>query len=182
MDSMAESYVATFDPNYSPSLAAKVGSYLVGNHDGRGYRIGIACGRFNGGITVRLLEAALGALYETGVERSDVTVAWAPGAFELPFLARCFATTSRPVDAIIALGAVIRGDTGHYEVVSGECARGIQHVQLTTGVPVVFGVLTTNNLEQALDRSRDDDTNKGRESALAALEMLSVTRQGPLAR
>ena len=160
-------------------VAVKVGTSVEGNHDGRGRRIGVAAARFNGAITLRLLDGALGALAETGVERRDVVLAWAPGAFELPLLARLMIGASRPVDAVIALGAVIRGDTGHYDLVAGECARGIQDVQLRTGVPVVFGVLTTENLDQALARSLSDHTNKGREAALTALEMISLTDQFP---
>ena len=158
-------------------VAQRVGTALEASHDGRGRRIGIAAGRFNGAITLRLLEGTLAALAEAGVERRDVVLAWAPGAFELPLLAQTMIGASRPVDAVIALGAVIRGDTGHYELVAGECARGIQDVQLTTGVPVVFGVLTTENLDQALVRSLPDHTNKGREAALTALEMISLVEQ-----
>ncbi len=155
-------------------FAARVGHMLEGSHDGRGRRVGVACARFNGAITLRLLEGALAALDEAGVDRRDVVLAWAPGAFELPVLAQAMIRSPRPVDAVITLGAVIRGDTGHYDLVAGECARGVQSVQLATGVPVVFGVLTTENLEQALERSLADDTNKGREAALTALEMVSL--------
>jgi 6,7-dimethyl-8-ribityllumazine synthase len=175
---MTASNKTRFDPSVGESLRARVGEYLEGTHDGRGLRIGIVCSRFNGGITTRLLSGALDALYESGVERRDVALAWAPGAFELPLLAWSLASGSRPVDAVITLGAVVRGETGHYEVVAGECARGVQDVQLRLGVPVVFGVLTTNTVEQALERSRPDETNKGREAAYTALEMVSVLRQG----
>lgn len=171
-----------FDPSIIESLRTRVGEQLEGNASGRGLRIGVACGRFNGGITARLLEGALQVLEHSGVDRSDITLAWVPGAFEIPLLAQAFATGPRAVDAVITLGAVIRGDTGHYEVVAGECARGVQDVQLRTGVPVVFGVLTTNTVEQALERSLPDDTNKGRESAFTAIEMVSLLRQGSLAR
>jgi len=175
---MTSSDETAFDAAWSEQLREKVGSYLHGGHDGRGLRVGIACGRFNGGVTLRLLEAAISTLRECGVDKSDIVVAWAPGAFELPLLARAFATATRPCDAVITLGAVIRGDTGHYEVVAGECARGVQDVQLTTGVPVIFGVLTTNTVDQALERSLPDDSNKGRESALTALEMATILREG----
>jgi 6,7-dimethyl-8-ribityllumazine synthase len=171
-----------FDPRIIEVLRTRVGEQLEGSASGRGFRIGVACGRFNGAITARLLEGALQALEEAGVDRSDITLAWVPGAFEIPLLAQAFATGPRAVDAVITLGAVIRGDTGHYEVVAGECARGVQDVQLRTGVPVVFGVLTTNTVEQALERSLPDETNKGRESALTAIEMVSLLRQGSLAR
>jgi 6,7-dimethyl-8-ribityllumazine synthase len=165
------------DPAALADVAERVGTSLEGSHDGRGRRIGVAAARFNGAITLRLLEGALAALAESGVERRDVVLAWAPGAFELPLLAQRMIAASRPVDAVIALGAVIRGDTGHYDLVAGECARGIQDVQLRTGVPVVFGVLTTENLDQALVRSLADHTNKGREAAMTALEMVSLLDQ-----
>jgi 6,7-dimethyl-8-ribityllumazine synthase len=120
-------------------------------------------------------------LGEAGVDRSDISIGWVPGAFEIPLLALAYADGDRPYDAVITLGAVIRGETGHYEVVAGECARGVQDVQLSTRVPVVFGVLTVNTVEQALVRSLPDQTNKGREAALTALEMVSILRQGSLA-
>jgi len=169
-----------FDVETHVLLAERVGTYLSPSEDGRGVRIGLACGRFNGGITTRLLEGAIEALLEKGVERRDITLGWAPGAFELPLLAQSMIKAGR-VDAVITLGAVIRGDTGHYDVVAGECARGVQDVQLATGVPVVFGVLTTNTVDQALERSMPDHTNKGRESALTALEMVNIVGRGPLA-
>ena len=98
-----------------------------------------------------------------------MTVAWAAGAFELPLVARAFAAADA-VDAVICLGAVIRGDTGHYDFVAGECAAGLQRVQLDTGRPVVFGVLTTDTVDQALERSEPDESNKGREAAITAVE------------
>jgi 6,7-dimethyl-8-ribityllumazine synthase len=104
-----------------------------------------------------------------------------PGAFEIPLTALAYADADRPYDAVITLGAVIRGGTGHYELVAGECARGVQDVQLSTRVPVIFGVLTTNTIEQARERSLPDESNKGRESALSALAMVSVLRQGSIA-
>jgi 6,7-dimethyl-8-ribityllumazine synthase len=160
-------------------VGARVGTQLEGAHNGTGLRFGIACARFNGGITLRLLTGALDALAEAGADRRDLTVAWAPGAFELPLVARAFAQAGK-VDAVLCLGAVIRGDTGHYDFVAGECASGIQQVQLATGVPVVFGVLTTDTLEQALQRSEPDDTNKGRETAHTGIEMVRLLRSGPL--
>lgn len=179
---MTSTDATTLDPKAARALRDRVGEYLEGRPEGRGLRVGVVAARFNGGITTRLLNGALDALSEAGVDRADIFLAWAPGAFELPLLARYFATGPRPVDAVITLGAVIRGDTGHYEVVAGECARGVQSVQLRTGVPVVFGVLTTNTVEQALERSLPNDSNKGREAALTALEMVSVLRLGILAR
>jgi 6,7-dimethyl-8-ribityllumazine synthase len=159
-------------------VASRVGANLQGEHNGRGLRIGIACAQFNGGITVRLLNGALEALAEAGTDRADITVAWAPGAFEVPLLARSFATVGK-ADAVLCFGAVIRGDTGHYDFVAGQCASGIQQVQLSTGVPVIFGVLTTDTLDQALERSEPDETNKGREAALTALEMVHLLRKVP---
>jgi 6,7-dimethyl-8-ribityllumazine synthase len=170
-----------FDADATEVLRARAGEYLEGAHDGRGLRVGLVCSRFNGGITTRLLSSALESLAECGVDRGDISIAWVPGAFEIPLLALAYADATRPYDAVIALGAVIRGDTSHYEIVSGECARGVQDVQLSTRVPVVFGVLTTESVDQALERSLPDHTNKGREAALTALEMVSVIRQGSLA-
>jgi 6,7-dimethyl-8-ribityllumazine synthase len=179
---MTKSDQLAFDAALADSFRARVGETLEGPVAGRGVRVALACSRFNGAVTLRLLDAALATLSDAGVERSDLAIGWTPGAFELPLLAQAFATGPRRYDAVITLGAVIRGDTGHYEVVAGECARGVQIVQLATGVPIVFGVLTTNTAAQALERSRPDDSNKGRESALTALEMISVLRQGSLAR
>jgi 6,7-dimethyl-8-ribityllumazine synthase len=160
-------------------VASRVGTSLRGEHNGTGLRIGVACAIFNGGITLRLLHGALAALAEAGTDRGDVSVAWAPGAFELPLVARAFAHAGK-VDAVLCFGAVIRGDTGHYDFVAGECASGIQRVQLDTGVPVVFGVLTTDTVQQALERSEPDETNKGREAALTGIEMVRLLRSGPL--
>ena len=128
---------------------------------------------------MRLLNGALEALAEAGTDRNDVTVAWAPGAFELPLVARAFADAGK-VDAVLCFGAVVRGETGHYDFVAGQCASGIQQVQLLTGVPVVFGVLTTDTLEQALARSEPDEGNKGREAAFTGIEMVRLLRTGPL--
>jgi 6,7-dimethyl-8-ribityllumazine synthase len=178
---MTSSDATEFDPAQSELMRARAGEYLEGSTNGRGLRVAIVCARFNGAITLRLLDGALTALSEVGVDRADVSVGWVPGAFEIPLMALAYADAERPYDAVITLGAVIRGDTSHYEVVAGECARGVQDVQLSTRVPAVFGVLTTNTVDQALERSRPDETNKGRESALTAVEMVSVLRQGSLA-
>jgi 6,7-dimethyl-8-ribityllumazine synthase len=153
------------------TVAARVGRSAVGGDSAAGLRVGFACARFNGGITERLLTGALEALAKHEADLGNVTVAWAPGAFELPLVARALASST---DAVVCLGAVIRGDTGHYDFVAGECAAGIQRVQLDTGTPVIFGVLTTDTVEQALVRSEPDETNKGWEAALAAVEMVSL--------
>jgi 6,7-dimethyl-8-ribityllumazine synthase len=176
---MAGTDVVALPDGALDDVASRVGASLRGEHNGTGLRIGIACALFNGGITMRLLDGALEALSEAGTDRQDVTVAWAPGAFELPLVARAFATAGR-VDAVLCFGAVIRGDTGHYDFVAGECASGIQQVQITTGLPVVFGVLTTDTLGQALERSEPDASNKGREAALTGIEMVRLLRTSPL--
>jgi 6,7-dimethyl-8-ribityllumazine synthase len=144
-----------------------------GNLRGDGLRVAIACGRFNDLITERLLAGARDGLVRHGVDEASITVAWAPGAFELPLVAQCFAV-SGDYDAVICLGAVIRGATGHYEHVAGQCAAGIQRVQLDTGVPVVFGVLTTDTIEQAIERAGTKAGNKGFEVAMGAIEMANV--------
>ena len=144
--------------------------------DGTGLRVAVVCARFNDLITHRLLEGARRGLRSTGVADDDVTVSWVPGSFELPFAAKVHAQ-SGAFDAVIVLGAVIRGETTHYESVSGECARGAQDVQLTTGVPVLFGVLTTEDLDQALARSEDaGGHNVGEECGLGAVEVVSLMR------
>ena len=139
--------------------------------DGLGLRIAIACARFNDHVTMRLLEGARRGLAECKVDDADVTEVWVPGAFELPLTAKTFAESGE-VDAVICLGCVLRGDTAHFELVAGEAAAGIQRVGLDTGVPIVFGVLTTENLEQALARSDDaGGENAGEDGARTAVEM-----------
>jgi 6,7-dimethyl-8-ribityllumazine synthase len=149
-----------------------------GNLRGEGLRVAIACGRFNDLITERLLAGARDGLLRHGVDEASITEAWVPGAFELPLAASRLATSGE-YDAVICLGAVIRGDTGHYEHVAGQCAAGIARVALDTGVPVVFGVLTTDTIEQALERAGTKAGNKGYESAETALEMVDLLRQLP---
>ncbi len=177
---MAGSDLSALPGGAIDDVAARVGTSLQGEADGTGLRVGIACARFNGGVTLRLLEGALDALHAAGTDRRDITVAWVPGAFELPLVARAFAHAGR-VDAVLCLGAVIRGETGHYDFVAGECAAGIQEIQLRTGIPVVFGVLTTDTLDQALERSQPDETNKGGDAARTGIEMVRLLRSGPLA-
>jgi 6,7-dimethyl-8-ribityllumazine synthase len=145
---------------------------------GDGLRVAIAAGRFNDFITERLLAGAKDGLVRHGVDESSITVAWAPGAFELPLVAQRLASSGE-YDAVICLGAVIRGATGHYEHVAGQCAAGIERVQLDTGVPVIFGVLTTENIEQAIERAGTKAGNKGFESAVTAIEMADLLRQLP---
>jgi 6,7-dimethyl-8-ribityllumazine synthase len=144
--------------------------------DGTGLRVAIVCGRFNDLVTRRLLDGAARGLSAAGVDDSSIDVAWVPGAFELPFAAKQHAVTGR-YDAVVVLGAVIRGETTHYEIVSEGCARGAQQVQLETGVPVLFGVLTTENVEQALARSEGPGGhNVGEECAFGAVEVVGLLR------
>jgi 6,7-dimethyl-8-ribityllumazine synthase len=178
---MASAAETDLDPADVARTARDVGTALEGSHDGRGLRIAVACARFNGGISIRLLDGCLAALRDAGVDRTDVTVAWVPGAFELPLVAQTLATAAAGFDAVVCLGAVIRGETGHYDVVAGECARGIQEVARETGVPVIFGVLTCETVGQALERSAPDETNKGREAATGAVEMARLVSDPRLA-
>jgi 6,7-dimethyl-8-ribityllumazine synthase len=149
-----------------------------GNLRGEGVRVAIACGRFNDLITERLLAGARDGLVRHGVDEASITEAWVPGAFELPLAASRLAPSGE-YDAVICLGAVIRGATGHYEHVAGQCAAGIARVALDTGVPVVFGVLTTETIEQAIERAGTKAGNKGYESAETAIEMADLLRQLP---
>ena len=169
---MTSSDETVFGPEGIGTHGARIGANLRGTQNGLGLKVVIACGEFNGGITNRLLDGTLEALHEAGVLKSDITVAWAPGAFELPFVAKTFAERGR--DAVICLGAVIRGDTPHFEYVAGECARGLTSVQLATGVPVIFGVLTVNTVEQALERCQSGPSNKGYEAGQTAVAMASL--------
>jgi 6,7-dimethyl-8-ribityllumazine synthase len=178
---MTSSDETLLDPEAVQRTGGAVGALLEGSDDGRGLKVAILGARFNGGITIRLLEGCLAGLTERGVDAADITIAWVPGAFELPIAAQAFATASEGYDAVVALGAVIRGETGHYEFVAGECARGLQDVSLETGVPVVFGVLTCETVAQALDRSASDESNKGRESAGTAIEMARLLADRRLA-
>jgi 6,7-dimethyl-8-ribityllumazine synthase len=139
--------------------------------DGLGLRVAIACARFNDHVTMRLLDGARRGLAECKVDDADITEVWVPGAFELPLTAKAFAE-SGAVDAVICLGCVIRGETAHFEHVAGQAAAGIQRAALDTGVPIVFGVLTTENLDQALARSEAaGGENAGEEGARTAVEM-----------
>ena len=146
---------------------------LKGDMNGQGLRVGIAVARFNEVITKHLLDGALETLRRCGVRDSDITVAWVPGSFELPVVAHAFAKSGR-CDAVICLGAVIRGETTHYEMVAGQAQGGAGVVSMDTGVPTIFGVLTTENLEQALNRSGGKSGNIGTNAALAAVETASV--------
>jgi len=141
-----------------------------------GLRFGIVVSRFNSFITERLLAAALDALQRAGVGDKDVDVIHVPGAFELPLAAKKLATTTK-YDALIAIGCVLRGETTHYDYVCSETARGLQLAQMDAGVPVIFGVLTCDTLEQAIDRAGLKGGNKGFEAGLAAIEMAHLSRK-----
>ena len=149
-----------------------------GQLSGAGVRVAIAASRFNESIVVRLVDGALDGLRRHGVDTESIDVAWAPGAFELPLVAARLAGSGQ-YDAVITLGAVIRGATGHYDLVAGQCAAGVQRAQLDTGVPVIFGVLTTDTIEQAVERSGTKAGNKGFEAAMAAIEMASLLGRLP---
>ncbi|WP_172196208.1 6,7-dimethyl-8-ribityllumazine synthase [Saccharibacillus qingshengii] len=142
----------------------------------QGYKFGIVVGRFNEFITSKLLSGALDALKRHGAEDDDVDVAWVPGAFEIPLIAQKMAESGR-YDAVITLGTVIRGSTTHYDYVCNEVAKGVSAINLKTGVPTIFGLVTTENIEQAIERAGTKAGNKGWDSALAALEMASLSRQ-----
>lgn len=146
---------------------------LEGDIVARGRRVAIVAARFNDFIVASLLKGATAAWLERGGPAEDLLIARVPGAFELPVAARRLALSGR-YDAVVALGCVIRGDTPHFEYVSGECARGLQLASLETGVPVIFGVLTVETVEQALERAATTAGNKGGESMAAALEMASL--------
>jgi 6,7-dimethyl-8-ribityllumazine synthase len=143
-----------------------------------GRRFAVAASRFNGIVTSKLVEGATSAFRRHGIPEEDVEVAWAPGAFELPLVAQRLARSGQ-FDAVVCLGAVIRGETAHFDHVAGECARGIQRVALDTGVPCIFGVLATDTLEQAMDRAGGKHGNKGWEAATAAIEMASLLDELP---
>ncbi|MBE3551322.1 MAG: 6,7-dimethyl-8-ribityllumazine synthase [Kyrpidia tusciae] len=147
-----------------------------GGLSGEGARFGLVVSRFNELITRPLLEGALGALRRHGVREEDVDVAWVPGAFEIPVVAQKMAESGR-YDAVVALGAVIRGATPHFDYVAGEAAKGVAAAALKTGVPVIFGVLTTDTIEQAVERAGTKGGNKGWDAAVSAVEMADLMRR-----
>jgi 6,7-dimethyl-8-ribityllumazine synthase len=155
-------------------------SETEGALDATGMHIAVVAGRFNDHVTKPLLEGALTTFEAAGLD--EVPVHWVPGAFEIPLVAQRLAGSNR-FDAVVCLGAVIRGDTPHFDYVAGACASGVARVSLDTGVPVIFGVLTTDDLEQALARcggaGGDTGTNKGAEAARTAVEMVCLLRQLP---
>ena len=141
-----------------------------------GTKVGIVCARFNEFIVSRLLSGCEDTLLRHGVQAEDITVAWVPGAFEIPLIASKMAASGK-YDAVICLGAVIRGSTSHYDYVCAEVSKGIAQVSLQSQVPVLFGVLTTDTIEQAIERAGTKAGNKGYDCALSAVEMVNLIRE-----
>ncbi|MGD6795301.1 6,7-dimethyl-8-ribityllumazine synthase [Metabacillus indicus] len=146
-----------------------------GNLVGSGLKVAVIVGRFNEFITSKLLSGATDALKRHGVEEENVEIAWVPGAFEIPLVAKKMAASNK-YDAVITLGTVIRGSTTHYDYVCNEAAKGVSQASMSTGVPVIFGVLTTESIEQAIERAGTKAGNKGYEAAVAAIEMANLMR------
>ena len=149
---------------------------LEGKLVAKGIRVGIVAARFNEFITSKLLSGAMDGLIRHDVQEEDIHVAWVPGAFEIPLIASKMAKSGK-YDAVICLGAVIRGSTSHYDYVCNEVSKGIAAVGLDSGIPVLFGVLTTENIEQAIERAGTKAGNKGYDCALSAIEMVNLIRE-----
>ena len=145
---------------------------------GRGLRIGIAASRFNESVTTRLLNGAIEGLTANGVSRQEIDIAWTPGALELPIVAKQMAASGR-YDAVVCVGAVIRGETAHFDYVSAGAQQGVVQAALETGIPIMFGVLTTDNAEQAMARSGGKKGNKGFDAAAGAIEMANLLKALP---
>ena len=150
-------------------------NHIEGSLDGSGLKIGIVAAKFNEFITTKLVEGAEEGLSENGVDVTDVTIAYVPGSFEIPVVASKMAYSGN-YDAVICLGAVIKGDTDHYEYVAGEATRGIADVSLSSGIPVIFGVLTTHTMQHALERCGGRKGNAGHSCAVTAIETVNVLR------
>ncbi|MBW6514786.1 MAG: 6,7-dimethyl-8-ribityllumazine synthase [Candidatus Syntrophosphaera sp.] len=149
---------------------------IEGNLVSKGYRFALVVSRFNELISRKLLEGAIDCLVRHDVREKDITVLWVPGAFEIPQIAQA-ATKSKEIDAVICLGAVIRGGTPHFEYVASEVSKGVAQVALTQAKPVIFGILTTDTIEQALERAGTKAGNKGFSAASTALEMLNLMKE-----
>lgn len=149
---------------------------LEGNLISKEAKIGIVVSRFNEFITGKLLSGAVDTLLRHGVDDENISVAWVPGAFEIPLISKKMAETGK-YDAVICLGAIIRGSTSHYELVCNEAAKGVAQVSLETGVPVLFGIITTENIEQAIERAGSKAGNKGSECAEGAIEMINLCKR-----
>lgn len=149
---------------------------LEGNLIAQGAKVGIVAGRFNEFIGSKLLSGAVDTLRRHGMKEDDISVAWVPGAFEIPLIAKKMACSGK-YDAVICLGAVIRGATAHFEYVSAEVSKGVAAVGLDSDIPVIFGVLTVDTIEQAIERAGTKAGNKGSEAAEAAIEMINLIRE-----
>ena len=149
---------------------------LEGNLIGTGVKVGVVVTRFNEFITSKLLSGAIDGLKRHGVAESDIDVAWIPGAYEIPLVAKKMAESTK-YHAVITLGAVIRGATPHFEYVSAEVSKGVAVTSLETGVPIIFGVLTTDSIEQAIERAGTKAGNKGYDAAVTAIEMVNVLKE-----
>lgn len=149
---------------------------LEGKLVSKGIKVGIVAGRFNEFITSKLIEGAVDGLRRHDVKEEDITLAWVPGAFEIPLIASKMADTKQ-YDVILCLGAVIRGSTSHYDYVCNEVSKGIAHVSLESKIPVMFGVLTTDTIEQAIERAGTKAGNKGFECAVGAIEMVNLMKE-----
>lgn len=150
-------------------------NYIQGNLVAKEVKIGIVAARFNEFITSKLLSGAQDALVRHDVQDDNIDVAWVPGAFEIPLIADKMAKSGK-YDAVICLGAVIRGNTSHYDYVCSEVSKGIAHVSLESGIPVMFGVVTTENIEQAIERAGTKAGNKGFDVAVGAIEMINLIK------
>jgi 6,7-dimethyl-8-ribityllumazine synthase len=151
-------------------------AHFEGNFISQGLKYGIVVGRFNEFITSKLLGGAMDAFKRHGVQEEEIDIAWVPGAFEIPFIAQKMAESGK-YDAVITLGAVIRGSTPHFDYVCNEAAKGVAAVALKTGVPVIFGIITTDTIEQAIERAGTKAGNKGWDAAVTAIEMANLTKQ-----
>jgi len=160
-------------PTPDPSLGG-----IIGSHDGSSVRLAVVIARWNDHLTGRLLDGARRAYEHCGIPADSVTEAWAPGAFELPLVCQQLAASGE-FDAVIAIGVVVRGETTHYDLVSEAAANGVRHASQATGVPVIFGVLATETEEQVVARAGDDDTNKGFEAVITAVEMATLLAKLP---
>ena len=147
-----------------------------GKFDGRNVKIGIVAGRFNEFITSKLIGGALDVLKRNDVSEENIDIAWVPGAFEIPLITKKLANTGK-YDAIIALGAVIKGSTPHFDYVCAEVSKGVAQISLQTDLPVIFGVLTTNNIEEAIERAGTKAGNKGADAAFSAIEMINLIKE-----
>jgi len=150
--------------------------FLEGNLDGKGKKFGIVLARFNAFIAERLLDGALDTLCRSGVNSDDIDVARVPGAYEVPLITKKMVESGK-YDGVICLGAVIRGATPHFDFVANEAAKGIAQVSMDSGIPVLFGILTTDTIEQAIERAGSKAGNKGSECASAAIEMVNLLGQ-----